>query len=469
MTYTISEGFLRLRCKIDNLKFGVLFSDPDNNEQAFCLPSYSSTLCHHHYSNSSINQNLFTNETVFTIRGQINANVNGKWICRHGNNFERATVDVKVDSITEVKGLDITANQTLPFSHGTIVEIICAVQITGRYVELAWDCVNITSAEMRVLNCSAVLSKIIYKASIVDNGSFCKCIAKSNRLLTSTSIKLNIETNFDIQLVDRMSCNIKNPVLLYCGINQSQSGFAPWIHSYNGMLIRYCRGVQNGSGSVISMNSCAWKDAGQYTCRAWIKEGSQIIWKNKTTSLIISGPPYVTKANLHWKSYLILSVRFICIPPPESIDWYMEDMLIQNHTDFKRATSPKIVSLDSYGNEIGVDGYVATITLQNAKWTTSYEIAHVVIENMLGNITHLYNLKTGQEDITAGSIYYAAPGSNNHPNVYNDIQNQTEEENNGNNDHQYFEIENVQVDTDKDSNGSRFSLSQSHYIDVDII
>lgn len=86
-----------------------------------------------------------------------------------------------------------------------------------------------------------------------------------------------------------MRCNITNPVLLYCGISQSQSGFAPWIHTYNGMLIRYYRGVQNGSGSVISMNSCAWKDAGQYTCRAWIKEDSQIIWKNKTASLIISG------------------------------------------------------------------------------------------------------------------------------------------------------------------------------------
>lgn len=65
--------------------------------------------------------------------------------------------------------------------------------------------------------------------------------------------------------------------------------------------------------------------------------------------------------------------------------------------------------------------------------------------------------------------YYAAPGSNYQPNVYNDIQIRTEEENNANNDHQYFEIENVQVDTDKDSNGSGFSLAQSHYIDVDIL
>lgn len=97
---------------------------------------------------------------------------------------------------TEVKGLDIRANQTLPFTHGSIVEIICAVQITGRYVELVWDCVNKTSTEIRVLNCSAVLSTIIYNASTVDNGSFCKCMVNSNRLLTSTSIKLNIKSKY---------------------------------------------------------------------------------------------------------------------------------------------------------------------------------------------------------------------------------------------------------------------------------
>lgn len=97
MTYTIGADYLRLSCKIDNLEFKVLFSDPHSNEQAFCLLSYPSVLCHHHYSNSSINQNLSTNETVLIIRGTMNANVNGEWLCRHGNRFERATVDVKYD------------------------------------------------------------------------------------------------------------------------------------------------------------------------------------------------------------------------------------------------------------------------------------------------------------------------------------------------------------------------------------
>lgn len=76
----------------------------------------------------------------------------------------------------------------------------------------------------------------------------------------------------------------------------------------------------------------------------------------------------------------------------------MEDMFLQNHSDFKRANLPMIISFDSYGNEIGIDGYVATLTLQNARGTTSYENARVVIKNMLGNVTHLYNLKTGNID-----------------------------------------------------------------------
>lgn len=130
MTYTIGEGVLQLRCKIDNLKFRVLFSDPDNNEQAFCLPSYSSTLCHHHYSNGSINQNLFTNETVFTIHGNINTNVNGKWICRHGNNFERATVDVKVDSITGIYNLKISLTMKIFIvDHSARIKYRCIIYL----------------------------------------------------------------------------------------------------------------------------------------------------------------------------------------------------------------------------------------------------------------------------------------------------------------------------------------------------
>ncbi|CAC5421942.1 unnamed protein product [Mytilus coruscus] len=352
MTYTVSEDILRLSCKVDNLEFKVLFSDPHNNEQAFCLLSYPTVLCHHHYSNSSINQNLSTNETVFTIRGKINANVNGKWLCRHGNRFERATVDIKFDAVSDIKGLDITANQTLPFVDGATVEITCAAQITGRFAKLTWDCSNATAAKNSILNCSTVLSKISYKASVVHNGSFCRCIAKIGRFVTSTSINLNIQANFELHLIEHVRCNSSTPVSIYCKINkrQAKSGFAPWIHSFNGIFIRYLKGDQNDTCSIISIDSCALEDTGQYFCRAWVKELSQIIWKNKTTSLIINGR------------------------------------------------------------------------------------------------------------------YYAAPGSSNQPNVYNDIQIPVVEESH---DHQYSDIENEQIETDKDSSESGWSLSQAHYMEVD--
>ncbi|CAC5358502.1 unnamed protein product [Mytilus coruscus] len=487
MTYTIGEDYLRLSCKVDNLEFKVLFSDPRNNEQAFCLLSYPTVLCHHHYSNSSINQNLSTNETVLTIRGTINANVNGEWLCRHGNRFERATVDVKFDAISDVKGLDITANQTLPFDEGAIVEVTCAAQITGRFAELTWDCANVTSAKNRILNCSTAQSKILYKASKVNNGSFCKCIAKIGRFVTSTSIKLNIREKFELQLIDHVRCNASASVSIFCDINrhQSESGFAPWIHSYNGIFIRYLKGTQNDTCSIISIDACSWEDTGQYSCRAWVKDFNQILWKNETTSLIINGPPYIVKASYKLESSLTVDVRFICFPPPEILQWYTPDMPIQNQTNFHAAKSKKVLSLYFYGMNVGVDGYVATYTIQHLDRKNSYENVHVVIQNMFGNATYYYSIqKEGiffsrqilqwclivlavfvisvvgtallnkkrcsnneRDEPLDRAIYYAAPGSNDQPNVYNDIQIAVVEESL---DHEYLEIENEQIETDKD-------------------
>ncbi|CAC5421939.1 unnamed protein product [Mytilus coruscus] len=89
-------------------------------------------------------------------------------------------------------------------------------------------------------------------------------------------------SNFELDLIEHVRCNSSATVSIYCKINkQVESGFAPWIHSYNGIFIRYLKGDQNNTCSIISIDSCALEDTGQYFCRAWVKELSQITWKKQ--------------------------------------------------------------------------------------------------------------------------------------------------------------------------------------------
>lgn len=103
LTWKVKNNSLILTCKIPNLKFSVYLYDPWNNEQGYCFTPIPTIKCHPHFQNVSIYQNRETNETVFTLTGNINQRLNGNWTCKHGTRIDSRTVEVTLSQLTEKK------------------------------------------------------------------------------------------------------------------------------------------------------------------------------------------------------------------------------------------------------------------------------------------------------------------------------------------------------------------------------
>lgn len=70
----------------------IFIDNQFGREVADCIPDF----CHSYHQNASIIQLLKTNETIYSVNGQIDNKVNGNWTCRHGSNLDTAKVDVTV-------------------------------------------------------------------------------------------------------------------------------------------------------------------------------------------------------------------------------------------------------------------------------------------------------------------------------------------------------------------------------------
>lgn len=66
-------------------------------------------------------------------------------------------------------------------------------------------------------------------------------------------------------------------------------GFGRWTHEINGQLIKKLVGIIRGNRTSIVINSCTYRDSGEYTCTAWNKNKNDIYWSNKTTSIKVNG------------------------------------------------------------------------------------------------------------------------------------------------------------------------------------
>lgn len=99
LTWMANTNSIEFRCRVDDLIFQVKFFNKFNSELAYCLfpiRNLNETRCSSHFINSTIVQDLKTNTTMLTVRGQIDKRINGVWSCKHGTNISQATVNVTV-------------------------------------------------------------------------------------------------------------------------------------------------------------------------------------------------------------------------------------------------------------------------------------------------------------------------------------------------------------------------------------
>lgn len=97
LTWNVTTTTLNLICKIENLKWQVEIFDPSGVEQGFCVP-HPLPECHKNFPNdTTLNQNITTNLTIFTRSISNSTNFNGLWRCNHGTNADKALTNVIID------------------------------------------------------------------------------------------------------------------------------------------------------------------------------------------------------------------------------------------------------------------------------------------------------------------------------------------------------------------------------------
>lgn len=95
LTWRLSQDELTLICKINKMYLRVFFDDPYGNTQADCLPPYKNN-CEAYYQNGSVYFDSTTKEAIFTTKGTIDHQLNGKWGCRYGTSRDKSEVFVLV-------------------------------------------------------------------------------------------------------------------------------------------------------------------------------------------------------------------------------------------------------------------------------------------------------------------------------------------------------------------------------------
>lgn len=97
LTWMANTNTIEFRCRVNDLHLQVKFFNKFNSELAYCsfpIRDSNETSCYSYFINSTIVQDLKTNSTMLTVRGQIDKRINGVWSCQHGTNISQATVNV---------------------------------------------------------------------------------------------------------------------------------------------------------------------------------------------------------------------------------------------------------------------------------------------------------------------------------------------------------------------------------------
>ncbi|CAC5387978.1 unnamed protein product [Mytilus coruscus] len=446
MTWDIVNSHIKLNCKTDNLQFKVLFFDAIEREYAFCFISFPKSICQAHFTQCEISQNLLTNETQLTIPLN-NENGNSKWTCRHGYNYEEATVHVQLDEKHDIITPEIRTKQTWPFEDGSVVELTCLARINSQAASLNWDCTDIETSTHNVVNCTHYSTKLIYTATVKDNGRVCKCIATMGTASTSTSIKLEIRKIFSLDIYHQFECNNSEEVQLSCTIssNALSFGFDSWIHTYKGVFIRHVKGTNLGNKSVLLINTCQFYDCGKYTCRAWERGENGLKWIQEGGELKVRGPPFVVDTYTVSTPVLAFAVKFVSQPTAYFLEWYTSDDVVNSSSKYNQTTTNDTFTVFMHGVPVAVAGYRATLTIRSKEEMETDEQVSLVLINELGKTSYSFKL-------------WIAPFEETEPNIYNDIIADNEEIMSIR-EHHNLDIEISQVETEKDS----FDDSSNHF------
>ncbi|CAC5426678.1 unnamed protein product [Mytilus coruscus] len=120
--WTLRSNSITFNCKIDDLHLPVYIHNNFGKEIARCGIPIPFPLCTATYSNTTVRQNIDTNETVVGVKGIIDDSLNGNWSCHHGyGSMYNAVVEINIPVLQDLSCLKEVSFYTLT---GVVISLV---------------------------------------------------------------------------------------------------------------------------------------------------------------------------------------------------------------------------------------------------------------------------------------------------------------------------------------------------------
>ncbi|CAG2218828.1 unnamed protein product [Mytilus edulis] len=174
LRWTSRVGILKIICTIDDLYLPVSIQNNLGVEIARCSVPFPSSFCTPRNNNTTILQNLTTNETIVDVRRKIDRSMNGIWTCRHGHGISKykANIEINIPATKELRCLKV-------ISLNIVTGVIISVVMASICLIITWKC-TCTQKEGQFYKRIVSLTKMIddwFGAQKVDN-HLVKCTQK---------------------------------------------------------------------------------------------------------------------------------------------------------------------------------------------------------------------------------------------------------------------------------------------------
>lgn len=101
LRWTSKQGILKIICKVDDLNLPVFIINNFDKEIARCSIPFPAPHCVPTFNDTTVHQNINTNETIVVVRGRIDNSISGNWSCHHGygrNNY-KAGIEINIPKL----------------------------------------------------------------------------------------------------------------------------------------------------------------------------------------------------------------------------------------------------------------------------------------------------------------------------------------------------------------------------------
>ncbi|XP_052080110.1 titin-like isoform X3 [Mytilus californianus] len=215
------------------------------------------------------------------------------------------------------------------------------------------------------IECDGYIANLSIRSSLV--GEYVLLIQNTfgtTRLFYEVN-KLSTQGPPIIKSEETVTCN-NSSVTLSCNIDTGLPvyGFNPWIHYFNGTIVRSLNGSVQEMKSTLEVETCSYQNAGAYMCAAWNKYGDTTLVANKTIVLVVNASPVIISSSVI-RGQQTLSATFYSTTEV-LLTWQQSNQTLTNSTDRLQTLDRKKIELILYNKSIECDGFIANLSIRSS-------------------------------------------------------------------------------------------------------